>query len=472
MNRPHPLRSVRRRRRTLPLLRPIVAMILALALSSGAAQVRAAAPPHPAGLIAFVEADGAVAVVAPPGGADGAVVGRFGGGLERAQFPAWSSDGNRIAVIVSDLAGGRVDVIDLATGAAPATVYRMAGQAPIYLAWAPGDRTLAVLANASGGGLALDLVDVAAALAAPAGSAEAIRPFARGAPFYWTWSRSGRSLLVHQNVLSPTALVGSTGIDAFEVRAPLPDPGAFQSPALSSSERYVAYATIGADGQGSVVAVPNPERPDPSLRSATLPHRGMVALAWRPDREQLAVQRATVVSPHAFGPVDLLDVASGEVTRLSDDTVVASWWSPDGRWLATLSWVGGGGDRTVMGNAPGADAPRPFGGGPEPAGLGRVAAETAPVQGRGGALMSLKLVDVDARETRLLGAFVPSPLFLAQYLPFFDQYARSHRLWSPGSDALVLPALDDAGVPTLVVFGVDGSATPLVAGDLPAWNVR
>jgi TolB protein len=67
---------------------------------------------------------------------------------------------------------------------------------------------------------------------------------------------------------------------------------------------------------------------------------------------------------------------------------------------------------------------------------------------------------------------VPSPLFLAQYLPFFDQYARSHRLWSPRSDALVLPALDDAGVPTLVVFGVDGSATPLVAGDLPAWNVR
>ena len=82
------------------------------------------------------------------------------------------------------------------------------------------------------------------------------------------------------------------------------------------------------------------------------------------------------------------------------------------------------------------------------------------------------MIDVDGGAVRPLGVFTPSPLFVAQYLPFFDQYARSHRLWSPASDALVLPALDDDGVPTLVRFGVDGEARPLVPGDLPAWNVR
>jgi TolB protein len=86
--------------------------------------------------------------------------------------------------------------------------------------------------------------------------------------------------------------------------------------------------------------------------------------------------------------------------------------------------------------------------------------------------MSLKVIDPETLETRVLAAFAPSPLFALQYLPFFDQYARSHRLWSPRSDALVLPALDDDGVPTLVVFGIDGATVPLVPGDLPAWNVR
>jgi TolB protein len=414
----------------------------------------------PSGLIAFVDPDGAVGLLDPR---TGAVRRSDGGGLERAQFPAWSSDGNRVAVIVADLAGGRVDVIDAAAGGAPTTIYRVAGQAPIYLAWAPGDRTLAILANAAGGTLALDLVEVEAALA---GRPEAVRPYARGAPFYWTWSRTGRTLLVHQNVMGSAALVGSSPIDAFDVRAPLPDPGAFQSPALSSSERYLAYATLDAAGRREVVVLPNPARPDPSLRSASLPHQGMAALAWRPGHEQLAVQRATVPSPHAFGPVDLLDADGGRVTRLSEDTVMASWWSPDGRWLATLSPIGGGGDRTVIGAAPWLLPSASTGD------LQHTAARSGTVQGRGRTLMSLKVIDPDTLETRVLAAFAPSPLFVAQYLPFFDQYARSHRLWSPGSDALVLPALDDDGVPTLVVFGIDGATTPLVPGDLPAWNVR
>jgi len=447
-----PRRSLRCRLRLAAAV-AVAAFALPWAAAQGAPQP--ASPPGlaPAGLIAYVDLDGRVAVVRPAG--EAVALARYGGGLDRSQFPAWSSDGNRIAVVVADLAGGRVDVIDVARGGDPVGVYRVPGQAPIYLAWAPGDRTLAVLANTAGG-LALDLVDVDAALA---GDAVAVRAFAQGAPFYWTWSRSGRSLIIHRNVMGPAAEVGSTGIDVFDVRSPLANPGAFQAPALSTSERYVAYATVGADGRREVVALPNPERPDPALRPRTMSHLGRAALAWRPGREQLAVQSAAVPSPHAFGPVDLLDVDTGRVTRLSDDQVWASWWSPDGRWLATLSPVGGGGDRTVIGFAPvGA--------------LHVVATVDAPVQQRGTSLMSLKVVDADTLETRLLGAFAPSPLFVAQYLPFFDQYARSHRLWSPRSDALVLPALDDAGVPTLVVFGVDGSAAPLIAGDLPAWNVR
>jgi len=418
----------------------------------------AQSPSSPAGLIAYVDADGRTAVRDPRGGDQSAA---FGGGLERAQFPVWSSDGNRLAVIVGDMSGGRVDVIDVARGDATTTVYRPAGRAPIYLAWSPDDRTLAVLANRAGGGLALDLVDVARAVA---GEPDAVRAFAQGAPFYWSWSRTGRALLVHVDVMGPTRLAGVTGIDAFDVRRPLPDPGAFQSPAFSTSERYVAYATL-TGGERRVVVAPNPELPAAGLFTRTLTHRGQAALAWRPGSEQLAVQSAAVPAPHAYGPVDLLDVASGDVTRLTDDPVVASWWSPDGRWLATLSPVGGGGDRTVQASA---------GVGSAGAASIGVASERLIAQRvqRSNPLMSLKVIEVDTLQTRLLGAFVPSPLFTAQYLPFFDQYARSHRLWSPDSDALVLPALDDDGTVQLVVFDVDGDVTALGPGDMPAWNVR
>ncbi len=438
----------------MPLASPIRCLVTAVlagfAVAAVHAQGEAVAPGplDPAGLIAFVEPDGRMAVVDPAT----SIVTPYGGGLQRAQFPAWSSGGDRIAAAVADQAGGRVDVIDVAEGGEPFTVYARPGRGPIYLSWAPGDAHLAVLAGTGDGGLALDLVEMARARS---GDAEAIRAFATGAPFYWTWSPDGRSLLVHRDVLRPTAVVGFTELDAFAVRRPLPQPGAFQSPALSSSGRYVAYARQDASGGRAAVAAPNPERPEVGGTTRSLSVRGTAALAWRPGAEQLAVQHASPPGALPHGPVDLLDIATGEVRRISDDVVLASFWSPDGASLATLSLVAPSGDRAVQASV--ASATRTV--------------VARPVQA-GGVTLVLKVVDPDTVASRTLGLFTPSPAFFGQYLPFFDQYARSHRLWSPASDALVLPALDEAGVPTIVRFGLDGEIRPLTAGDMPAWNVR
>jgi TolB protein len=433
-------------------LRRLAAPVFAGLLLSGAvAQGNGGSAPDPldpAGLVAFVDPDGRLAVVDP----DTSDVTVYGGGLQRAQFPAWSSDGDRVAAVVADQTGGRVDVIDVAAGGEPATVYARAARGPIYLSWSPGDAYLAVLAGTGDGGLALDLVDVSPT--APS-AGDAIRPFATGAPFYWTWSSDGRSLLVHRDVLRPTAVVGFTEVAAFDVRQPLPEPGAFQSPALSSSERFVGYARRDAQGGRTAVAVSNPERPEVSSPTRFLAIRGTAALAWRPGAEQLAVQHSEPPGALPHGPVDLLDAATGEVRRLSDDVVLASFWSPDGSFLATLSVVSVGGERTVQGFAPPTEP--------------TLVAQT--VQSRG-VTLALKVVDAETTQARTLGLFTPSPAFFGQYLPFFDQYARSHQLWSPASDALVLPALDEDGVPTLVRFGLDGAIRPLTVGDMPAWNVR
>jgi len=80
---------------------------------------------------------------------------------------------------------------------------------------------------------------------------------------------------------------------------------------------------------------------------------------------------------------------------LSDRPVIAFYWSPDGQNLAFLT--------------------------------------LDTVNGR----IGLRWNIWDGRATRQYAGFFPSQELLENYIPFFDQYAQSHRIWSPQSDAIV-----------------------------------
>lgn len=424
----------------------VAALCLAVACVAIATQPPTAGTLDPSNLIAFVTTNGHLAVVDP----DTLEATVFGTGLQRAIFPAWSSDGNRIAAVVATPGASHVDVIDVAHGAGPTVVLGARDRSPIYLNWSPDDRYLAVLSGAQNAPLALDIVSVEAALA---GDPNARTTLSFGQPFYWVWSRTGRSLLVHRDVLRDGALVGLSGVDQFEVAVPLPSPGAFQSPDISESERYLAYATSDANGS-RVVVTTNTARGGDGRAVAELAHDGMVAFAWRPAHEQLSVQGATT-SGIFTGPVEILDVPSGASRVLTTDTVLASFWSPDGRWLATLGREDG--DERVA----------------QAQDLQHVRSHPPlrHVQSRP-PLVRLRFYDVDAQTLVEGGALRLSAAFVSQYLPFFDQYSRSHSLWAPDSSAIVLPTFDEETGSTLVVFRVDGTSTDLVPGDMPAWNVR
>ena len=408
--------------------------------------------------IAFVDLDGRPALVDP----ERAEVTPFAlGALQRAQFPAWSPAGDALAVIVSELGGGRVVHIDVTSGRV-ASLYLPRDRAPIYLGFAPDGATLAVLANRfSGPGLALDLVDVPRALA---GELHAAPPLAFAAPFYWDWIPGEGALptrlLVHQNVLSPQRRAGITGLEAFDLQVQLPNPGAFQSPSVAPDGRHLAYAAAVGDARSVAVLRYDPLRNEAEVIERWW-HAGVAAFAWRPDSSALALQSPPVASPHSFGSLELLEVAGGNRRLLSDDIVIAFWWSPDGRYLAALSLVGGGAPGGAIGSAAGSEL-RVLNASPD----------ALPVQQGRPPLLALKLIEVDSGVVTPWAVVTVSPLFYGQYLPFFDQYARSHSLWSPASDAIVLPVLDDAGVSTITVFGVDGSVRELVAGDMPAWGPR
>ena len=88
----------------------------------------------------------------------------------------------------------------------------------------------------------------------------------------------------------------------------------------------------------------------------------------------------------------------------------------------------------------------------------------------GGTNLRAAVINVETGEETQLLSFTPSVLFISQFLPFFDQYALSHRIWSPNSDAVVLSVLED-GRSHVKVIPIDGGpVTDLGRGDMPFWS--
>jgi len=58
-----------------------------------------------------------------------------------------------------------------------------------------------------------------------------------------------------------------------------------------------------------------------------------------------------------------------------------------------------------------------------------------------------------------------------QNLPYFDQYALSHRLWAPNSASIILPRVDWSGATQIVVVAADGTdSRPIADGVSGFWS--
>ncbi len=408
-------------------------LVLFLTFSAAAAQ-----------RIAYVTPAGELATVAPDG-TQTRILAESG----RYQFPAWSPGGERVAVIGADTQGAAVFSFQDAAFSQPVRHYSSQSEAPIYLYWSPDGETISFLANRPGVGLALHL--------APVGdedNTEESRLLSTGNPFYWQWTEDSQRLLVHTGLTGEDARLGFMAAAEDNLTENLSNPGLFQAPGISASGDYIAYAEIDASERGRVV-----------LASSTgdevereLPHQGLVALSWSPQGDKLALMSPQVAAPHTYGPIRLLDAETGDLTTLVEEVAIAFFWSPDGSKIAYLSPLGGddGGGRQ-------AQAPL------EP--MMQVSAQN--VQPRAPLLLNLSVVDVESGVTQQLTTFAPSPLFVGQFLPFFDQYALSHRLWSPEGDALALPMLaaeDGQTTSQVVVVPLEGEPRSVAQGDMPSWS--
>jgi WD40-like Beta Propeller Repeat len=440
----------------------LIASMVSLAYVSGRGEVRVTpvapvvVPPAPSAQaaapdrarLAVVDGSGHLRTVDRSGGS----VISYGRPGTTFSFPAWSPDGTRIAVIGAS--AGEIDldvfpVVAQGAGAAdPTVVYHGIASPPFYFYWAPDSQRLAFLTTETDG-LSLRI--------APADGSAPAASIRTGSPMYWAWP-GPTSLVVHSGGEGPGAFVGEVGLDGVSHEQRPIDAGGFRAPALTDDGRYRAYVAPG-DGTPEQIIT---ETSAHSGRQAVGVF-GAAAIGFGPAGANLAfiapASAAHGTASLPVGPLRLMDARSGAVRTLLPGSVVAYFWSPDGSTLAALE-VAAPGDPNVAdaghrGDITLAVATR--------SGPARFATAAAPAPG-----LALRLVFLTAGSGAILSqrAVRVSDLFATQLLPYFDQYAMSHLMWSGDGDAIVLPTVADDGANVLSILRPDGSEPRTIAGDV------
>lgn len=351
------------------------------------------------------------------------------------QFPSWAPDDSAIAAIGIDGSIGGIFVLEDSAESHQRTVYQDSN-APIYHYWSPDSTQISFIANHS---RSLGLF-----MAARDGATE---PYllTTGQPFYWDWRDDSAELLIHTGVPGGrTARLAFIASDGDGSGDSLADPGFFQSPDISPSGVYIAYAQIDESQRQVVVRnmVTNGE--------TILDHYQTTSLAWNPQEDQLAFTAPPASAENSsFAPLHLVDAATGAERLLVDDQVIAFFWSPDGQQIAYLTL------RQGFQGSESADAA-----------LQRIGQRHPRI------VLNLWVMTVGDNmgedSAELIAIFEPSILFLTQFLPFYDQYSRSHLLWSPTSDAIAIPIQFDEE-PAIAIYPSDGSEPTIIPDGLVAF---
>ncbi len=364
-------------------------------------------------------------------------------------FPAWSPDGSSIAALGNSFSGGGLYIINDAEGGEdPRELYSSRDDNPFYVYWSPNSGQISFLANGPST-LTLNVVETT--------GDDTSRIVAIGSPMYWNWAINSEEMLLHSGGSSEDSQLLMIDVYGRGLTQRVPSPGLFQAPGISPSGRYWAYSQFRAGGTAWLVI------DDRSSRSQhTQRHAGSVALNWSPVRDELAfLSGGTNNQLSYWGPLRLMDAASGNIRLLSSDLVVAFFWSPDGEKIATISVptndrlgeefeVHDTNESRSIRYLPGRD----------PLSAAQLRPHT----------FEINVIDVASGEGLQLAEVSLSSIFLSQFLPFFDQYGFSHNIWSPDSSSLILPVVTNQRSEITVVDTRNGRMIPLAEGRIGFWS--
>ncbi len=346
-------------------------------------------------------------------------------------WPAWSPDGQRLASFRVELSGGQLTdglyIFD-ALSARILHAYKEPGLQPIYAYWSPTSQQLGVLLGGRGP-FSLNLW--------PPSSGQRPQRVAQGAPFYFHWRADGQAVLTHTGGNRG----GGAGPAISVVTIPTGErhllsrsPSVFGPPSWSFDGKWLAYGNTreGQEKAALMIAAGDGSQPE---SVALVPKR--MALAWSPTQHLLAIATTSFIRAPLFEEVRVFDVGSGALHPLIQEPLAAFFWSPDGTRIlyakrnpdrAHWTWV---------------------------------------------------VVDVHSRTSFPVVNFIPSrPQILV--FQYFDQYALSHRLWSPDGQFFTFSGHTDPNPnpgpgtrsPSVYIVPVTKDATPqrLSDGHIAFWS--
>lgn len=391
----------------------------------------------PVNRIAYITQEHQLATISP----DGSGARQLTDQNRRFDFLAWAPDSSRLAVTSGDSLYILPDEDGIGDNLPP-PIYQSQEQQPFYLYWSPNSDQLSFLTSHPDG-LALYLANAN-------DPGEGAHLLELGQPFYWDWTPAGDQILIHTGLTGDQARLAMINPAVDDGSEEIGEPGFFQAPGISSSGRYRAFAGLNNEN-GSELVVQN----DQGITQFSEPHDGQVALTWSPTEDLLAYSSPPIDSIHSYGPLRLVNPKTGARQSLTEAFVLAFFWSPDGRKIAYLSLSLQPNDSI---QAVSYTTNRPSG--------------VVGVAQRGELMIELWVVDVKTAEKQHLATFLPSNIFLSQFLPFFDQYALSHRLWSPTGDAMVMPMVEGGESHLAIVHVESGEVDILTDGEIGFWSYQ
>ncbi|MCY4525503.1 MAG: hypothetical protein OXB89_02745 [Anaerolineaceae bacterium] len=360
--------------------------------------------------------------------------------FRRHLWPTWSSDG-RLAWFSHEIVDGELVLeawVQHEPGG-PASLRYRGGEVFNYAYWSPDScvddqecRMLGLLLSSNAQGMFVELVRDA-----PSSIGSSVR-LRGGPPFYFSWSPDGGRLLLQRN----NRRFDIYDVPDDQIQATLDaTPGRIQAPQWSPVDDRLLLGVRQPDGRSALVVQ---DAANSQVLAENLP--GAVAFNWSPDGQSVAWREQTV---EGYGPLVISDAASGErLTGSLAEGVLAFVWAPDGKRIAWLEF-------DVPGRSVSASR------------ANNLLAQAGP------ALPGLRwrLLDLESGATQVGLPFFPTQEML-YYITYFDQFAQSHRLWSPDSRQLVYGELRRGG-PVVQLLDADRMGeepTTLASGWIGIWD--
>ena len=356
---------------------------------------------------------------------------RIKSGQDFYSWPSWSPDGNRLACfhVIAEEAGQTdgLYIFDVASSQILHS-YKASGIQLIYAYWAPNSKQLAILLGGDGL-MSLGLW--------PTAESKQPKSLAQGIPFYFDWRADAQVLLTHTgNDAEAKAEHSVSLLDVTSGKRTIVSrsPSAFGPPSWSHDGKWLAYGDTTKNEEKTALMIAAADGTTPKS-FGTFPAR--ITMEWSPTQPLLAVASSSFPGDPLVENLQLVDIASGKSRQLVKENFAAYFWSPDGKHILYAKR--------------------------KPDSL----------------LWAWSVVDVDDGKNHEVTDFIPSrPLLLV--FQYFDQYALSHRLWSPDSTHFVFTGSAGAELgpavaaqnPSVYVVELKDKASPrsLADGHIAFWS--